>query len=751
MALKYTPDSDIKVHGEGAIRLICATYQSHEAGLPEWVKNSSDEYARRESPPEERVIVIILVQGGRGRSKGIAVLDFGGMRPETIDNNFRHWADPNAATRNAPAAQVQGGHGNGGKCYMTMMFSEHSVLRTARGGQGSRYGVAADSFQFGYIPDADTGRGYPVADRQDELRDALNEVGLKLEDLPSKARTAFERAEGFTLVLGRGPRGYKGRIPSRELITAVKDHPQTTRAIEFCDVFFMDGKRIEGPLVPTELSAAPEFVEPRVIPIPAELIDPVSNEIVSVKVGEETGALTLKTSNVRMTHSRKNRHIVTYHAGSDFVGYIPVTDFDIRSAYSAKLYGDCQAPVLAQYKTNERGRLAESPTTRAVEAWLAEQFDDLCKEWEALDRRARGRQERNELSRMNDALDAWKNQFMSKMLPSIWGTEGGGRGNPDSIPLPAGHPTRVEVSLRRTRAGVGVPLRPTLRFFEDAKRVRAVPYAWQIEDTNVAWIDPEINVVITNAPGTTRFWAQTEDGQLRSSPIDLEVVAIRGIEIQPSRLELPTASRSSLSALCELQDGSQADDISLIWTESDPAIARVSATGLVYGANPGQTEVTAGDDRCSSTTPCLVSIGPAREGDGGLGGQGFPRILVSGADRDPETGEEVTFSPDDPPVHQRVADADRNIWWINSSAPFAELYLNQANGYGYHSQAWRMYHVERVVEIMGQIALTSDPSPEPLDENEWIARWAEKVVEIHTEAAQALASFIADGTLPETA
>ena len=231
---------------------------------------------------------------------------------------------------------------------------------------------------------------------------------------------------------------------------------------------------------------------------------------------------------------------------------------------------------------------------------------------------------------MNDALDAWKNRFMSKMIPSLWGTEGSGRGNPGSPPLPAGHPSRMEVSLRRTRAGVGVPLRPTLRFFEDAKRVRAVPYAWQIEDTNVAWIDPEINVIITNAPGTTRFWAETEDGRLRSGPIDLEVVSVRSIEIQPSRLELPAASRSSLLALCEFHDGTHADDISLIWTESDTSIARVSAAGLVYGANPGQTEVTAGDDRCSSSRPCLVFVGSPREGSGGRGGQGFPRILVSG-------------------------------------------------------------------------------------------------------------------------
>ena len=37
----YTPDDDARVHAEGAIRLICKAFQSHEAGLPEWIKNYS--------------------------------------------------------------------------------------------------------------------------------------------------------------------------------------------------------------------------------------------------------------------------------------------------------------------------------------------------------------------------------------------------------------------------------------------------------------------------------------------------------------------------------------------------------------------------------------------------------------------------------------------------------------------------------------------------------------------------------------
>lgn len=88
MGLTYTPDRDIKIHDTGAIRLICADFQSHENGLPEWVKNSSDEYTRRGTNPEDRVIVVIFDQGARDRERAIGVLDFGGMNPETIEDNF---------------------------------------------------------------------------------------------------------------------------------------------------------------------------------------------------------------------------------------------------------------------------------------------------------------------------------------------------------------------------------------------------------------------------------------------------------------------------------------------------------------------------------------------------------------------------------------------------------------------------------------------------------------------------------------
>src|SRR2546425_6817533 len=120
--LTYTPDQDVKVHEEGAIRLICRAYQSHEDGLPELLKNSADAYARTDAPEAKRVIVIIFDHGHKDRRASISCLDFSGMTSQVIEEDFRIWADPEAARRGSKAAEIQGGHGNGGKCYMTQMF-----------------------------------------------------------------------------------------------------------------------------------------------------------------------------------------------------------------------------------------------------------------------------------------------------------------------------------------------------------------------------------------------------------------------------------------------------------------------------------------------------------------------------------------------------------------------------------------------------------------------------------------------------
>jgi hypothetical protein len=138
-------------------------------------------------------------------------------------------------------------------------------------------------------------------------------------------------------------------------------------------------------------------------------------------------------------------------------------------------------------------------------------------------------------------------------------------------------------------------------------------------------------------------------------------------------------------------------------------------------------------------------------GSGKFKGRGYPLILVSGeVDRDPESDEFVNFSPDDPPVMQRPQDADRNIWWINSAAPLAALYLNKETGFGHETREWRIYLLERYIDIITQIAIEYDPAIDrPLTAQEFYLQIAGRSAELQAAMVDQLGDFILTGETPE--
>ena len=691
MSLNYTPDKDTKVHEQGAIRLICAGFQTHENGLPEWIKNASDEYGRRDARPESRVVLVLLRSQTRSMPASISVLDFNGMTSSGIEDDFRIWADPEASQRRnrAAAGAMQGGLGNGGKCYMTMLFQDYAILHTVKNRSGNRYGVKGGAYQFGYVPDRASGRRYSVPDPQKGLVAALAGIGVKYDALPDDAKNAFAKTKGFTLVTGMNPKGYSGRIPVTHLIEALRDHPQMIRSLEFCRVYVIyNGSPVPNaaPLQPEAVTPDPAFANDRVIAIPDELVDPVSGTKVSTTEGGRTpaGTLTLKTSDVSMRYSRKARHLIIYRAQSGYIGSKPVIEFDVNSPFRERIYGEFELLSLEESRQNTRQDLAESPLTRAVEAFIATQIEALAREFEERSRRQYDQQEKDGLSKMNEALDRWKNQFMSTYLAALFGQgRDGGSPPPPPPPLPSGVAKTITVSLAHEYSGIGVSFRPVLRFWDkDGTRIRPVPYRWVSEDTNVAWVDDDLNIVSTFAAGSTRLWAETLDGKVTSNRVSLEVVELTRIRLSPEMLEVPIGSRRSLLAECDLANGITTSDVYLVWFETSPVVAQVSASGNVYGHSLGTTEVAAGDDNCMADA-VRVQVTEAGGGDGDHKGRGYPRILVSGVDKDPETGEDVEVAPDDPPVYQRPVDIDRDIWWINSAAPLGRLYLDQSKGFGY--------------------------------------------------------------------
>src|SRR5688500_7604977 len=81
----FDQDDKVAVHEEGAIKLIRKAFTSHEDGVPEWIKDSSDMYARRNTAPDESVIVALLRDAKAGAAMAlVGGLDFGGMSTQDI-------------------------------------------------------------------------------------------------------------------------------------------------------------------------------------------------------------------------------------------------------------------------------------------------------------------------------------------------------------------------------------------------------------------------------------------------------------------------------------------------------------------------------------------------------------------------------------------------------------------------------------------------------------------------------------------
>lgn len=641
---------------------------------------------------------------------------------------------------------------------MTQMFEDHAYLYTARKNRGCRYGVKSPSVEFGYVPDKQAGRNFRIDNIPKEIEDCLKKIKLSISMLPESAAKAATTARGFTVVCGVKPKDYEGRIPAVNLIESLLVHHQMINPLQLCKIYvivnghpFNNGKPLSLP----KIEPMSDFAEPRIILIPEKLQDPKMQRTVQTKDGGNlpTGMLYIYTSekNMRLGRSgrRQWRHTTNFHTSqSGIIGRIPMQNLDVVSNYRDYLYCDCYLDALDQYQQNERRELTESPLTRAIENWISGQIRAYCREFEAREKQKIRQQDRDQLSRINEWLDDWKNQFMRELMQGLYGGEGD-RPPSSQRSLLTGKPTAIEISCTNTRAGIGVYFRPMVKFSDaQGRRIRPVPYRWFSEDNNVAMVDEELILIQTFTAGCTQIYVATLEGKLQSNKIPIEVVRIRKIRVMPHEISLPAGSKRRLEAMCELSDGTKTSGVSLTWLEDDTSVARVSSSGMIYGVSPGQTRVTSVDESCRSDIPAIITVTAGEgKGKGKSKGKGYPMILISEVDTAPDEEQPAVFRPDEPPVMQRTQDYDSNIWWINLASPFARLYFSDGK-YGVDSEAWRMYHVERTIDVIIQIAMTKGPDSEDMfGANDWIYRAGELEAEIRKKAVESLENFIKSGDI----
>jgi len=280
--------------------------------------------------------------------------------------------------------------------------------------------------------------------------------------------------------------------------------------------------------------------------------------------------------------------------------------------------------------------------------------------------------------------------------------------------------------------------------------VRAVSHRWESTDWAVATIDSDINSITTHKPGKTTITVTCTDSGVVSNAITLEVVNIQKIELSPPDIELHAGSRYPVHAKVTTDDGNLHEGVYLIWTENDRSVVSVSSSGMVFGLIPGETLVTAADNQIEAIAPTRVKVLNPKEKGGQ--GSGFPRILLSEIDADPLGEVPPQFSSADPPVLQRAQDVDANIWWINMASPLARRYIDTAKGSGAKSREWRVYLLERYIEVMVKILLTYDfTHGEQLTFETMFRRWEEEATAMQQRAVDSLSGFLDGGEIGETA
>ena len=752
MPVPFEKDETIRIHAKGAIAQLCSPFRSHEQGLPEWLKNANTAYANANVASEDRVLTVFL--GTKNGSKYIALLDHVGMSVEDIEKRFSDWGNPEAFIGEAdPDEVVEGGHGNGGKCYMTQMFESHSYLHTVKAGRGSKYGFNGDDPNPGYFPNRQTGRGFPVKDSGSELRRALSDLGIDFSQLPVEVATASAHRDGFTLVAGIGPRNFDHRDAAVNLMESVIGHPQSLISIQRCRVYVVvNGKPVPSlsPVRLPEIKPHPDAPQPKIIEIPRLLVDP-QTEMEVATTSDQTaphGQLIIRTSEVSMRWKLKSRHFITYFSYKFPVGSLAMEDI-ARSYWVERMYGECHLDELRKFETNERATLADAPLTRALRNWIKEQVLLYDAEFRKRENLRASQAQQEALRKQNEFLNDWIQKSLEEEAAQAAG-DGTGKTHVRPTPprpLPEDAAVTVEVKSEFQRAGVGVALnlRPVFRNAK-GERVAAIPFLWYSSDWAVATVDPDINALVTHAPGVTSVWIETLDNKLRSNAVDVEVLKIVAISVEPKELTVPAGNIQQLRAVVRDERGREFSDVYLTWLQDDSSVVSVTATGKVIGRRQGTTTITACDDNyLEESCQCAVLVTPADE-KGDRGGKNFPKILLSELDPDPlnPDGEPCHLSPEDGPVHQPTPQhVQKNIWWINMTCPLAKHYFEK---YGTDSREWRAYHLERFVEALVKIKLNHlYQENEGISFDEMERRWREQAADMQARAVAELAFFL-EGT-----
>ena len=583
-----------------------------------------------------------------------------------------------------------------------------------KNGLRSEYGLAQPgrpelAFVLGDVGEI---RDRPCSSVPAILEEWFNGLGLSAADLPTVSQAAAQKADGATLVSGLRPE-QSIEVFHGSILRTLRSHPQSKTPLETSRVFVVaNGKVLNNgaPLTLEEIKPCEGFSDPLVIPIPSALKDPFDQSQVPTTAAGTLGTLELRTSDKQMpaTKALQGRHTIDFKQGSTIRGTRPVRELVGKGAFTDRIYGQCQLDTLEEaYESQTRGPLVDSPLVRALEDWVSEQllaFADLIQQASAVQEKAAKDEEKvKRLTQQMVKLNNWINRIVNEISQGAgddpdW--EGGAKKTGRTrTPLPLAPIGRIEIAIGENVAGAKVPLEFSTYFFglDGVTQVRPVNVTWHSSNPAVAAYSNVTDMVNTYQPGTSDIWCELSTGVV-SNHIGLRVIDCDSIELSVATIEVPIGHRRRILATGITATGYRYEGIRVNWATDSSDVLRVGLAGVITGLSEGTATVTAKEGDGTAAT-CLATVVPAPEGPGGAN---RPKYLLSEVQKAPYDAEPPVFHKDDGLVHQRQADIEHNVWWINLASPLARLVYDQ---HGEVSEQWAMYLGERMADAAIEAAM----------------------------------------------
>lgn len=621
---------------------------------------------------------------------------------------------------------------------MFRLFSGEARLLGVRDGKRNCKGFEGASGSKergrpGFMPTVAVGREAPISSLTAELDEVLKPYAFSHNELPKALLSAIKQRGAFTLAEGVGAKDiWRGKIPADDLIQSTLLHEQASIVIEQVKVYAIHNGKVLNAGKPLELEPIvpfPGFETLRPIEIPEHLPDQDGTLQSTTLDGQQPrGRLILGTSKDNMDRNWKRlrpRWKVTYSTGPQHpIGSKRVGELIPTTPGSSYVYATVELPALApDYVTVGRIRPNDGPLMRALDKFITEKLRELANQISAKNRVELDEKELDAVHCENQKLDQWKNQFLpTNGQQGEGGLEGDG---PGSKRPRQRNPTKwgtapvaidIEHANETLKVGKGVSL-PIDWFLQphvidaDGLPVRGSDLIWCCDNPHVAGFpNPKERRLVAKQKGQCSVWLQIKGTPIQSEPVHIDVWVVDHVLLTPRDLKIPLGTRQVITAEVTNDDGQRSVDVLLNWEHDadDSQIVRIAPTGTVAGNKLGRTTISAGagDSKAGGVWARVrAEIEVVENSNLDYKGGGFPTLKLTDKDIDPLTGSKRPSDPDEAPLYQGVFDYAQNIWWLNLGSKEAEAAFNRRND---SPQAWRLYHAQKVVEMVIHVHMKTE-------------------------------------------